>query len=158
MDVDIQIQRTAETLHDGHDPAASVRLPGRAGRVPEEAEDRPDADPDDRAAQVVVPREPVPQPMRQRQHPLPHRHPREDVVHHVRSAFRHAPPPAARTARSGLARERDQPVETTVVATEAGEATGQPSAAQKLAKFLLDEPGSPSPSRRPAACARNVSK
>jgi hypothetical protein len=60
MDVDIQIHRSAETLHDGHDPATSVRLPGRAGRVPEEAEDRPDADPDDRAAQVVVPREPVP--------------------------------------------------------------------------------------------------
>jgi len=81
MDVDIQIHRAAETLHDGHNPAASVRLLGRAGRLPEEAEDRPDADTDDRAAQVVVPREPVPQPMRQRQHPLPHRHPREDVVH-----------------------------------------------------------------------------
>jgi hypothetical protein len=89
--------------------------------------------------------------MRQRQHPLPHRHPREDVVHHVRSAFRHAPPPAARTARSGLARKRDQPVETTVVATETGEAAGQPAAAQELAEF-------PPPPRlrrgSPERCAR----
>ncbi len=58
---------------------------------------------------------------------------------------------AARTARPGLARERDQPVETTVVATETGEAAGQPAAAQELAEF-------PPPPRlrrgSPERCAR----
>jgi hypothetical protein len=31
---------------------------------------------------------------RQRQHPLPHRHVRDDVVHQVRHGLRHAPPAA----------------------------------------------------------------
>jgi len=108
--------------------------------VTQEAEDRPDVDAHDRAAQVVGPRQPVAQPMRQGQHPLPHRHRREDVVDHVRGAVRHSAPATTRADRPPFTAEGHDPIETTLFAAEAREAAGQAPAAQKLAKLLLDKP------------------
>jgi hypothetical protein len=45
--------------------------------------------PQHRAAQSVIPRHLVPEPIRHRQDPLPHRHPRQHRVHEVGGALRH---------------------------------------------------------------------
>jgi len=55
--------------HSGH-PSGMAMVP----------EHRADEDANHRAAQVVIPRQPIPKPMRQRQHPLTYRHRREHMV------------------------------------------------------------------------------
>lgn len=60
MQMHIQIERRPEPLHDHHRPAASVDYPAPPGLTPQPADDGADKDCDDRSAQIVVPREPVP--------------------------------------------------------------------------------------------------
>ena len=54
--MDVQIEGSAESLHDGHGAAAPTHDAGLAGHVAQEAKDRPHVHPDDCAAQVVIPR------------------------------------------------------------------------------------------------------
>ena len=113
---------------------------------------------DDGAAQVVVPRQLVPQAVRQTQHPLPHGHVGEHVIDQVGGALGHPAAAATRTQRAAFAGKRDQPVEAAVAAAKPREPAGEPATPQKVPKLLLDEAGQPFPSRRLAACARKVSK
>ena len=63
----------------------ATRLRRRPARpAPQPAVDRAEEHADDRPAQCVVPRQPIPDPPRQRQHPLPHRRVREDGLDQMR--------------------------------------------------------------------------
>jgi hypothetical protein len=143
MHVDVQVQRGAKALDDRHRPAAP---PGRAllaRATAERSEHGAHEDARDGAAERVVPGEHVSQPVRQAQHPLPHRDHGEDVIHQVRSTLGHAPAAAARTHRAAFARERNQAVQPTSAAMEARESTGQKAAAQESVKLLFNEPRQP---------------
>ena len=83
-DVDVQIQRSAETLNDRHGPAESTGYSRLPGATPQQPKHRPHEDPRDCAAQRVVPRQHVPQTMGQAQHPLAHGHDWKDVINAAR--------------------------------------------------------------------------
>jgi len=145
MDVYVQIHRPAEALNDRDRTAAAVHDPSQVSHVAQETEHGPNGNTHDGATQVVIPRQPVAQPRRQRQHPLSHRHRREHVVHQVRGAFRHPAPGAARAGRPPFARKRDEPIQPTVITAKTRKAARQAPASQHLAKLLLDDPGQPFP-------------
>jgi len=98
---------------------------------------------DDRAAQRVIPGQQVAHPMRETEHPLAHGDRREDVIHQMRGAVGHPAAAAAWAEAAPLAGKGHEAVQTARAASESREATGQKSARQELAKFLLDEPGEP---------------
>ena len=60
--------------------------------------------------------------MRDREHPLPHRHPGQDRVDEIRRLLGHAAAAAALADRAALARKRDQTLEATGVAADARKA------------------------------------
>lgn len=74
VDMHIQIKRAAETLNDRHRSTVSVlhTVPTRA--TAKEAEQRAHVDGHDGTTQIVVPRQDVPQSIRQTQDPLPDRY------------------------------------------------------------------------------------
>jgi hypothetical protein len=65
VDVDIQIERSAETLDDGHGAPATVNPLIQERATAQPAQHRTHVDGDDRATQVVIPRQPVAQAVRQ---------------------------------------------------------------------------------------------
>ena len=70
------------------------------------------------------------------------------MVHQMGRALRHAPSTAARTHRSGLAGEGDEPIQPAPVTPKTGEPAGQPPTAQKPLELLLDEPRQALPAPR----------
>jgi hypothetical protein len=86
-----------------------------------------------------MPREPIPQPVRQTQDPLSDGDIWDDMVHQMRGTFGHAATTAARTQRTALARERDEPVEAAVAAAKPREPPSQESAPEEVPKRALDE-------------------
>ena len=90
----------------------------------ERAEHRAYEDAGDGPAQRMIPRQHVPQAMRQTQYPLTERYLREHVIDQVRRAFGHAATAAARAHGAPLTRERHEPIEAAASATEARKATG----------------------------------
>ena len=91
----------------------------------------------------MVPGQPIAQPERQREHPLPDRHVGQDGIHEVSGALDHTAPAAAGTEPSPLARERHQPLRAAAATPEAGEAAGEPAAPQEVAELILDESREP---------------
>jgi len=79
------------------------------------------------------------QAIRQRQHPLAHRHPRQHRVDERGRVLRHPPPPPARTEASALAREGHETLERTLGTPQPREALGQHPAAEEVAELVLDE-------------------
>ena len=162
INVYIEIRRPAEALNDRDGSAAAVNDPSHMGHMPWVLEDRPNGDAHDRAARLVVPRQPVPTPRRERQHPLPHRHRWEHVVYAV-------PRPCSGKALSNVEgpqlahtalplHEWDAPVQPTVITAEAGKAAARHAQRSNSRHSCSTNWGSPSPARRPAACARKLSK
>ena len=94
-----------------------------------------------RAAQGVIPGQSVAQAIRQREHPLAHRHPRQHLVDETGGAFGHPPPPTTRTEAASLAGEGHEALEGAVGAPKPREAVGQHSTRKELAELLLDEAG-----------------
>jgi hypothetical protein len=139
VDVDVQIERPPESLDDRDGASARLLQAGGARVVPQQAEDGFKKDGGDLAAPVVVPREPVPQPVRETQHPLPDRDVREDVIHQMRGAFGHAAATAARTQCPPFARERHEPVEAAVAATKPREPARQEPAPEEVPKRPIDK-------------------
>jgi len=92
-----------------------------------------------RAAQPVIPRHPVAQPIRYRQHPLPHRHPRQHLIHQMRGPLRHPPPAAARTEAAAFTRNRHQLLARAALALKARHAGLVHPAPQQLPELALDE-------------------
>jgi len=143
VDVDVEIHRPTEALDDGDTAAAWIGETLGACPGTQVPLDRPVQQPGDPPAQVVVPGQQVPDPVRHTQGPLADRHVGEDVVDEVRSTFGHAPTATARTDTSPLARERDQSLGSAVATPEPREATGQEPTPQEGPELVLDEPRQP---------------
>ena len=79
----------------------------------------------------------------EREHPLPHRDPRQDGVDQVGRLGGHAPAAAARAEAAALAREGHEPLEGAIAAAHAGEAAGEDPAAEEVTELALDEVGEP---------------
>ena len=123
--------------------AAPIRhaIPARAAADPTEHSAHVDGD--DGTAQIVIPRQLVPQTMRHAQDPLPHGYVGKHAIEQVSGSFGHPTATAARTERAAFARKRDEPVEAAVAAVKSREPAGQPPALQKVSELLLDEAGQP---------------
>ena len=144
MKVEVCVHRAAEALHARHHAGLSTRQALIPGTTAVRAAERAHEDVQHRATEAVVVGEPVPEPVRNREHPLADGDVGgQHVVDEVHRALGHPPPPAARTDRAALARERDQPLERTVPASYAGEAVSEHSAAEKLPELVDDEAGHP---------------
>jgi hypothetical protein len=137
--MDVEIQRPTEALDDHHGAAAPIGDAVTARAAPEEPEDRADGHAADRAAQVMIPRQQVPQSMRQAEHPLTDWHIGPDVIDQMRRPLRHAAAATARAEPAALAREGDQSIEPAGGAPKASEAAGQAAAPQEVTKLLLDK-------------------
>jgi hypothetical protein len=206
VDVDVQIERAAKALNDGHGaptwlletdgapvvpqqaeygaqedgghPAARLRQGfGEARRSASTSALRAAAERRAKAAQVVVPREPVPQSGRQTQDPLSNRYVREDVIDQMHGTFGpasakaparlaaalrakaacgdhrnwdRAPAPCMRRGPAGPGRSRRSE-------TAANPPARNPHR-RKSRNACSTNGGRPSPSRKRAAWARKVSK
>ena len=125
VEVHVQVQRAPEPLNHHHRSAAPVGHAGAPGTGPQEAKDRPDIHPRHRPAQLVVPRQQVPQPMREAQDPLTHGDIGQYVIDQVRRALRHPSTAATGTEAAALARERHEAIVSAAVAVEARESRGE---------------------------------
>ncbi len=142
--MDVRVQGSAEALHARHHAGLSAGQALTPGPAAIPAAERAHEDGQHRATEPVVVREPVAQPVRDREHPLAD----GDVIDEVHRAFGHSPPPATRTDRAALAGERDQPLERTVPASDAGKAVSEHAAAEKLPELVDDEAGHATAVRR----------
>jgi hypothetical protein len=70
VQVNVEIQRPTEALHDDHGPAATIDDAVTVCAAPQEPEHRPHGHAADHPAQVVFPCQQVAQPMRQTEDPL----------------------------------------------------------------------------------------
>jgi hypothetical protein len=154
--MDVEIAGPPEPLHHGHRAPTTVCHADVTGASAQEAEHRAEEPGDDRAAQIVVPRQLVAQAEWETQDPLhpsaaaalgtpalPHGYIGEYVVNQVGGSLGHPAPAATRAQRPPFAGKRDEPVEAAVVAAKPREPTGQPAAPEKVLEFLLDEAGQP---------------
>ena len=138
VDMEIEIEGSPEPLNHRHRAATPVRFAAVARASAQQAEHGADEHGDDRATQVVVPRQLVTKPVRQTEHPLhpsaaaapgtpalPHRNVGEHVIEQVGGSLGHPAAAATGTDRAALARKRDQPVEATVAAAKPREPAGE---------------------------------
>jgi hypothetical protein len=82
---------------------------------------------------------------RQRQHPLPHRYVRDDMVHQVRGGLRHPPRTARGTEPAAFAAEGQQLVVAALAAAQPQEAVGQDAALEEGVELALQA----APGQRP---------
>jgi len=140
VEVHVGVQRGAEAL-DCRDGGAAPVCHAAPARPPAlEAEHGADEHGEHGAAEPMVPRERVAQPVRQRQHPLADRQPAEHAVDEMRRQFGHPPPTAGRAETPSLARERDQHLVEAVAAAKPREAAGHRAAGDELAQLPFHKP------------------
>ena len=140
--MEVNVHRPAKALHARHHAGLSAREPLAPCLAAIRAAERAHEDVQHRATEPVVVGEPVPQPVRDREHPLSDGHVgRQHVIDEMRRALGHPPSPAARANRAPFARERYQPLERAVPAPHTGEAMGQYPAAKEFPELVHDEPG-----------------
>ena len=143
VEVDIQIEGAAEALHDRHGAAPAVGDAVTSGATPQEPEHRTQCDAGHGPTQLVIPRQQVPQPMRQAEDPLSNRHVREDMIDEMRRPLSHAPVATPRAEPAAVAREGHEAIQSAGGAPKSGEAAGQTPATQEVAELLLDKSREP---------------
>jgi hypothetical protein len=141
--VEVEVEAAAEALDHGDRPRLAVADPVGAGGARVEGEERASIHAQHRAAQGVIPGQAVAQAIRQRQHPLAHRHPWQHLVDERGGAFGHAAPATARTEAAPLAGEREQRLERTVRAPKPREAVARDPTPKVRLELPLDEPRQP---------------
>jgi len=129
VEVDVEIQRAAEALDQGHH-AALRRIPRHAGLIGKPTGDHTMHDAQHRADGLRLAGEQEAQRVGETQHPLPHRPRAEHLVHQMPRRLGHAPRAAAGAEAALLAGIRHQPLGTTVLADHAQEAVLEHAAAQ----------------------------
>ena len=97
--MDVEIERAPKPLDHGHRAPATIRDPTRASASAKEPEYRADEYANDGATQMVMPRQLIPQAVRQAEHPLSHGRVGEHVVDEVGGALGHSAAAATRTDR-----------------------------------------------------------
>jgi hypothetical protein len=102
VEVHVQVQSAAEPLEDRHRARSPSADAAAACAVTLEAEQHPHGHTEHRARQRVIPHQQISQPVRQAQHPLAHRHPRQYPVDQPGRALGHASPAATRAEASAL--------------------------------------------------------
>jgi len=142
VEVDVQVQRVAEALHEGDGSAMPARdRPLLPGAAPQRREDAAHEDVEHVAHERRVVGKPVAERKGQREHPLPHRHLGQHAIDEMRSGVGHAAPAARRAEAAALAREGDDAIEPAAVAVHAHEAIRKDPAAEEGAKLARDEAG-----------------
>lgn len=132
-----------EALDDHHSAAPAVGDAVTPGATPEEPEHRPQGHAGHSPTQLVIPRQQVPQPMRQAEHPLSDRHVGQDLIDEMRRPLGHPATTAPRAESAALAREGHEAIQAACGAPKPGEAAGQTAAPQEVAKLLLDKSREP---------------
>jgi hypothetical protein len=145
MEVDVEIEVPAEPLHDRDGAAPAVGHAVTASAVSQQPEHLTQDYAGHGPTQFVIPREQIPQPVRQAQGPLLDRHVGEDIIDEMRRPFGHLASTAPGEEAATLAREGHETILSACGAPKEGEATGRPSTAQEVAELLLDK------SRKPLA-------
>jgi len=112
----VEVQRGSKTLHDHDSPTPTIRDAAHPSLPTVPAKDRPHIHRNDCPTQGMVPRQDVPHPRWQRQHPLSYRYIRKDIVHQMRRALGHTASTTTGTEPSAFAQERDEPRQTVPVA------------------------------------------
>jgi hypothetical protein len=139
VQMNVQVQRSTEALNNHYGAAATIVDAVTTRAAPEEPEYRADGRAADRAAQVVIPRQQVPQPMRQAENPLADWHVRKHMIDQMCRPLGHPPAAAPWAEPAALAREGDQSIQPAGGAPKAGEAGGETTAPQEVTKLLLDK-------------------
>jgi hypothetical protein len=139
MDVNIKIEGTPEALQDRHcaETAAPDAAPLRAR--PQPPAHRAQIHDDHRTAQRMVPRDEIPQPRRQREHPLADRDGGKHAVDEMRGALRHPPASTTRTEPPAFAGKRHQSIDAAGRTPKPRESAGQAAAREELPELALDE-------------------
>ena len=140
VEMQVGVERGTEAVDKRHRteprPARRVRTAEAQRRF-----DLGQENPQHRIDQAGVTMKELAQPLRQREHPLPHRHLGVHMIHPMRGGLGHAPGAAGGADPAALAREGDQEVMPAVRAAHPGEAVGQNAAGQVLAELPLDVGG-----------------
>jgi len=140
--VQMRVETRAEAMHEAHRP--QTRPATRPGaRLAQGLLDHPQEDAQDRTDPLRVAHEEVAQALGHHQHPLPHRHPRQHMVHQVRRGLGHPPGITRGTDGAGAAGERHQEVVATCRAPGSPEAMRQHATGEVLAEIPLHERGHP---------------
>ncbi len=121
----------SDSAASGSVASASSPIPRRASSADEHAEHG--------AAQRVVERQAVAQPVRHGEDPLAHGDERQHGVDQVRGLLRHAPPAATGADGARFTRKRDQALERAVGASHATEAAPEVATAEEVPELALDE-------------------
>jgi hypothetical protein len=139
MDMAVEVEQRAEPLQERDGP--TLRVVDAVGTCPSTLPGQHLAkeDAEDLSEQIFVACKEEPDPMRQRQYPLPVRHRREDAVDKKRSGTGHAAARARRTKSAGLARKCDEPFLGAGITSDAHEAMAEQSASEELFELALDE-------------------
>jgi hypothetical protein len=135
MEVDVQLETAAEALDHRDGAGLAVRDAESSRRARVEGEQCPGIHAQHRATQGVIPGQAVAQAIGQREHPLAHRHPRQQVVDEGGRVLRHPPPPQLEQKP----REGHEPLERTLRTPKPREAFGQDPATQEVAELVLDK-------------------
>ena len=134
MEMDIQVERTAEALdqRDGTGLCRRLRVAGFPDQMCGKG-------PIDDAQHLAHDRRPAgkqkPERVWETQHPFTHRRMRQDFIHQQGRALGHAPRPAARAEATTFATEGHKLLGMAGVATHPQEAMLQPAAAKVIVEF-----------------------
>ncbi len=140
VEVDVQVERVAEALHEGDRAAAAVHDSEVLARATAQGpEDRAHVKREDGAAQAGVIRHPQAQRPGQREHPLANGDLGQEAVDEVRSRVGHAASDARRAAAAALAREGHEPVDAALRAAHPHEAEREQAALEVRAQLAHDE-------------------
>jgi hypothetical protein len=139
--VNVELEAAPEALDHRHRTGlATVDAEGPRG-TRGEGEERAGVHAQHRTAQGVIPGQAVAQAIRQRQDPLPHRHPGQHLVDEIGGAFGHPPAATAWAEPAPLAGEGQEALEGAVRTAKPREAMGQHATREERAELLLDEAG-----------------
>src|SRR5207249_641107 len=125
VEVDVQLEATAEALDHRHGAAPPIGHAPATRAAAIEPEHGAHRDAEDRAAERVIVGEKVAQAVRQREHPLAYGDVRQDVIDEVGGLLGHPPAATTGTEAASLARERHEALERAILAPNAREARGE---------------------------------
>ena len=135
----VEFEPAPEALHDGDRAALAVRDAAAPAAPTVPAENRANEHAEHGAAERVVEREAVAQPVRHGEHPLAHGDEGQGGLDEVRCLLGHAPATAARADGACLTGEWDEAFEPAGVTPHTGEAPVERAAAEEIAELALDE-------------------
>jgi hypothetical protein len=141
MKMHVQVERPTKPLDDGDRPGAAASVTRRLGSLSVEALQCPRVDREHRAAEAVIPGKSIAKLKGKAQHPLSNRGAWKHMVDEMRRALGHPAATAARAEAAAFARERDQPIGTTVGTVKPGKPMRKHAAADESLELALHEQG-----------------